>query len=162
MGHKMSFYKDSRNENVELDYNSLKISSPTDFPNSFSEFGGQVYRVSGSFSHIAGATVIAYVLGTKPGKSYVLHLTVSGVCTASGSGNTGKALFQTDWTGVTNFGGVLSDNIAFGNSFAYNGLNGASSWFINGQNYELHFINGSANDTYSQTWVLEIFENTSQ
>lgn len=155
----MSYHKDSRNENVELDYNNLKISCPTDFTNGFSEFNQNVQRLSGTVTNVAGNDNIVYTLGTTSGHSYICELIISGVCTASGSGNTGKAYYQVAYSGVVNNGGTLTISGGFGNMFAYNGLSAGTDTIANGSNLDFHVLNTSANDTLKNTWFLNIYKN---
>lgn len=155
----MAFQKDSRAEKVELDYDGLKITAPTDFPQGFTQFNQKVKSFSGSLTQNAGADNVVYSYNTLPGHSYIFELAVTGVCTASGGGNLGKALYQVTYTGVVNNGGILNFTYAFGNMFNYNGLNDSSSFVANGSNVDVHFTNTSVSDTIYQTWYLTVYAN---
>lgn len=144
---------DSRDHDVELDYRTLKINSPVLYKNLIQDYSGFVTTAPGQ-------QLTVYSMGTQPGHSYIIEFILAGHVTASTGANLGKGVFQRALNGVSNNAGVITNNIAFGNQFALNGVPSSQGIAVNGSNIDV-FINSAGNltDTIRWTWNIKLYIN---
>jgi len=149
------------NVNSLINQDIRTTASPTysalNLTNGTSSFAGVVTEFSGTLTIAAGgATTTAYTLATTSNHNYMTEFTLVGFCT-SGT-NAGKGAFQKALNGITNNAGAITNNIAFGNSFALNGITAAQSLNTSGTSVQ-HQITASAVDTIRWIWHLKVTSN---
>lgn len=156
----LSWSLDSRNENIQIDYNALKYTVKPDFTNGFTS-NGQTYQTFYSTGSVApNGTVVAFTLNTLPSHSYLIEAIASGFVTAvNGGTDLGKAMYELLYEGAANNAGTVTAT----NLQVVSALNGITAGTgvttdVVGTTMTVSFT-GNATDTINYSIFLKVYYN---
>jgi len=156
----MSYANDSRNENVQIDYNALRYVTKPEFMNGYTS-NGQTFQTGYSTGTILpNAANVVYTLTTLPGHSYLTELVATAFVSAvTGGTDLGKAMYELWYEGVANNAGTLTGT-SLQNVIALNGITagtGITTQIVGNQ--MIFSFTGNTTDTINYSVFLKVYYN---